>query len=187
MRRAVPLWRSDGNGDPLGEQGHTYGMAFWLPYYGSGIPVTDLYTLRSGMMPGYLVFLQLSADTDTTKKLVRRMLLEWRAVADNFLGDYYPLTPYSLDMDAWMAWQFNRPEEGSGVVQAFRRDFGNSVALMHFKLRGLDPTATYEIKNFDLSAVMHETGHTLMTTGLSVRLNPTPAAATISYKQIKHS
>ena len=37
------------------------------------------------------------------------------------LGDYYPLTSYSLQPDHWIAWQFNRPETGDGVVQAFRR------------------------------------------------------------------
>jgi alpha-galactosidase len=186
VRRAVPLWRSDGNGDPLGEQGHTYGMAFWFPYYGSGIPPTDLYTLRSGLMPSYLVFLQVLADPDATKSLVRRMLGEWRAIADNLLGDYYPLTPYSLNLNSWMAWQFDKPETGTGVVQVFRRDYAK-VSSMHFKLRGLDPAATYEIKNFDLAAMTHQTGHALMTTGLSVHLGAAPAAATISYKQITHS
>src|SRR6185312_3357530 len=133
---------------------------FWFPYYGSGIPPTDLYTLRSGMMPSYLVFLQVLADTDATKSLVRRMLREWRVIADNLLGDYYPLTDYSLDLNSWMAWQFDKPETGTGVVQAFRRDYAK-VGSMHFKLRGLDPTATYEIKNFDLTAVTHMTGHSL--------------------------
>ncbi len=186
VRRAVPLWRSDGNGDPLGEQGHTYGMAFWLPYYGSGIPPTDLYTLRSGMMPSYLVFLQVEDATDASKSLVRRMLLEWRAIADNLLGDYYPLTPYTLDMDSWMAWQFDQPEAGTGVVQAFRRDYSKSAAA-RYKLRGLDSAATYEIKNFDLTTTTRVSGHNLMSTGLSVRLGKAPAAATISYKRVGQS
>jgi len=186
VRRAVPLWRSDGNGDPLGEQGHTYGIASWLPYYGSGIPATDLYTLRSGIMPSYLIFLQIHLDTDAIKSLGRHMLREWRAIADNLLGDYYPLTPYTLDMDTWMAWQFDRPEAGAGVVQAFRRDY-SSVVSMHFKLRGLDSAATYEIKNFDQAATTHATGHDLMTIGLSVHLGTVPAAATISYKRVTHS
>jgi alpha-galactosidase len=186
VRRAVPLWRSDSNGDPLGEQGHTYGIAFWLPYYGSGIPSTDLYTLRSGIMPSYLIFLQARLDTDAIKSLARRLLREWRAIADNLLGDYYPLTPYTLDMDTWMAWQFDRPEAGAGVVQAFRRD-ESSVASMHFKLRGLDSAATYEIKNFDLPATTRGTGHDLMSSGLPVHLGTAPAAATISYKLVTHS
>jgi len=30
-----------------------------------------------------------------------------------FLGDYYPLTPYSLSEHDWIAWQFDRPSPGS--------------------------------------------------------------------------
>ena len=36
MRRAVPRTRSDYLIEPIGEQCHTYGLAFWLPYYGTG-------------------------------------------------------------------------------------------------------------------------------------------------------
>ena len=85
VRRAVPLWRSDGNGDPLGEQGHTYGISFWLPYSGSGIPPTDVYTLRSGMLPSYLVLLIPLGDSAVTKALAHRTLREWRAIAENLL------------------------------------------------------------------------------------------------------
>ena len=30
-------------------------------------------------------------------------------IADLLLGDFYPLTPYSLAEDVWLAWQFDRP------------------------------------------------------------------------------
>ena len=33
MRRAVPLLRSDYLFEPVGQQGHTYGLSFWLPFY----------------------------------------------------------------------------------------------------------------------------------------------------------
>ena len=36
LRRAVPLLRSDYIIEPVGNQGHTYGMSFWIPYYGTG-------------------------------------------------------------------------------------------------------------------------------------------------------
>ena len=55
----------------------------------------------------------------------------------NFYGDFWPLTPYSLENNVWMAWQFDRPEAGEGVVQAFRRaENGDESAT--FRLRGLD-------------------------------------------------
>jgi len=36
LRRAVPLLRSDYIMEPVGNQGHTYGISFWIPYYGTG-------------------------------------------------------------------------------------------------------------------------------------------------------
>jgi alpha-galactosidase len=182
MQRAVPLWRSDDNGAALNEQCHTYGIAFWLPYYGSGISPSDVYTLRSGMLPSYQIFLQVLTGMAGTARLAQRLLAEWRACAGNLLGDYYPLTPYSLTSDVWMAWQFDSPEAGTGVVQAFRRE-DSMVASMRLMLRGLDATATYELRNFDAPGVTRATGHSLMTSGLSVTL-AAPAAATITYRQV---
>jgi len=53
MRRAVPLWRSDSGGDPDVEQTQTYGLAFWLPYFGHGLNVgqIDTYGARSSLFP----------------------------------------------------------------------------------------------------------------------------------------
>ena len=36
MRRAVPLLRSDYLFEPVGQQGHTYGLSFWIPFHGTG-------------------------------------------------------------------------------------------------------------------------------------------------------
>lgn len=36
MRRAVPLLRSDYIMEPVGNQGHTYGLSLWLPFQGTG-------------------------------------------------------------------------------------------------------------------------------------------------------
>ena len=76
------------------------------------------------------------ARTSTTTML-RRVLGQWRQYAPYYFGDYYPLTPYSLDPKVWIAWQFDCPEQGEGMVQAFRR--AESVyESARFTLRGLD-------------------------------------------------
>ena len=36
LRRAVPLLRSDYILEPVGNQCHTYGISFWVPFYGTG-------------------------------------------------------------------------------------------------------------------------------------------------------
>jgi len=52
MRRAVPLPRSDYIMEPVGNQGHTYGLSFWLPFQGTGTGSGALspYLLRSTLV-----------------------------------------------------------------------------------------------------------------------------------------
>jgi len=104
-------------------------------------------------------------------------------------GDYYPLTHYSRENTAWMAWQFNRPEKGDGVVQVFRRPESPFVRA-DFRLRGLDPAAIYEVWNFDVTgSIIISGGSTLLTTGkdlmekgLPVELGNRPGSAVFTYK-----
>ena len=49
------------------------------------------------------------------------VLRQCRDLQPYFLGDYYPLTEYSKAGNVWVAWQFDRPDRGNGMVQAFRR------------------------------------------------------------------
>ena len=122
LRRAVPLLRSDYQGSPetaVGNQGHTYGISSWIPFYGSGANTTDKYTARSHFMPSFCV--GVDARGKVNWPAVRRIYDDCRKVAPYMLGDYYPLTPYSLDNSLWIGWQFDCPEKGEGMVQAFRR------------------------------------------------------------------
>ena len=66
-------------------------------------------------------------------------------------GDYYPLTPYSLDTKVWAGWQFDRPDLGEGMVQMFRRQ-DSADESKHVKLRGLEPDAVYTLTNLDTAA-----------------------------------
>ena len=181
MRRAVPLLRSDYILEPVGNQGHTYGISLWIPYYGTGGNAIDLYMLRSVMCPGFNSCLDMRRK-DLNFDLFRRAMKQWRQYAPNYLGDYYPLTPYSLDSTAWIAWQFDRPESGEGVIQAFRR--ADSVYdSMQVKLRGLEPDAVYTVTNLDVAGKKQMTGSELMNGGLSIPIKDQPGSAVIMYKK----
>jgi len=52
---------------------------------------------------------------------------------------------------------------------------------MTFKLRGLDPKATYTLTDFDVSGSTSATGSELMEKGLSVNLPSAPGSALITY------
>jgi alpha-galactosidase len=170
MRRAVPLLRSDfqfANMPGLleGNQGHTYGLASWLPFQGSGVFMPDAYAYRSFYLPSFVMGLG-----PENMAALQKAYGECRKIAPLMLdGDYYPLTPYSLAHDQWIAWQFNRPEEGDGVVQAFRRARCGNASLV-CRLRGLDPDARYEVTNFDVPGTTLASGKDLMEKGLTVEI-----------------
>ena len=183
MRRAVPLLRSDYIFEPIGQQGHTYGLAQWLPYFGTGEIAVDSYLFRSCMCAGNIPCWDMRKK-DLDYGLLRKLTAEWRSVAPNYLGDYYPLTPYSLEKSAWMAWQFDRPEKGEGLVQAFRREeCGDSAKTFH--LHGLDLAAAYEVTDLDAGTPTRVSGKELMEKGLTVEIKAKPGAAVIRYQQVK--
>ena len=181
LRRSVPLLRSDDIGIPIHEQGHTYGLSFWVPYQGTGSGF-DPYVFRS-CMNWHMTVGPDARKKDAGYEQAVRMAGQWRRVAENYHGDYYPLTPYSLSEHAWMAWQFNRPEAGTGMVQAFRRARCDEPE-QRFRLRGLEAGATYEFTDFDTDRSTRSAGRDLMKEGLSVTLSNPRQAALLAYRRV---
>ncbi len=191
MRRAVPLLRSDYqafDGDiglAIGNQGHTYGLSSWLPFYGQGVYQNDghmPYYVRSHMSPSFGICVDVRKPGINWDEY-RRLADQWRKVADCMLGDYYPLTPYSLQPDQWIAWQFCRPAEGDGMVQVFRRDDCQETAKTFF-LKNLKSDARYEIINFDAEGKTTVSGKELMGKGLPVVITEKPGSALISFREV---
>ena len=118
-------------------------------------------------------------------RAMRKAYTGCRRIAPLMLeGDYYPLTPYTFALDRWIAWQFNRPKQGDGVVQAFRRGQSNYEAA-RFKLRGLDPGAEYVLMNLDSGQSQTLAGRELLDKGLAVPIADQPGSAVIVYKRKK--
>jgi alpha-galactosidase len=113
-----------------------------------------------------------------------RLASQWRQVAPYYYGDYYPLTSYTTEDNAWAAWQFDRPATGDGVVQAFRR-LQSPIETERFKLRGLDAAAQYSVSNLDVSGESQFSGRELEEKGLPVVIKDQPGAVIIFYKQVK--
>jgi alpha-galactosidase len=114
--------------------------------------------------------------------LARKLIGQWRQVVPDLFGDFYPLAGYSTANNVWMAWQFDRPEQGAGVVQAFRREKapGESIRV---KLQGLDPNLVYTLGNLDSAGTAKMTGRELREQGLPVTIKDRPGAALITYKR----
>jgi len=181
MRRSVPLLRSDYFSEPIGQQCQTLGLSLWMPVYGSGTGSHDVYMIRSSICPMF----RIAWDTrrrELNYEFLRRMVGDFRRIEPYLTGDFYPLTPYSRANNVWVAWQYDQPELGGGVVQAFRRA-ENPDDSFHLKLRGLDPRAKYRVNDLDTKTPSVLSGAELMEAGLPVQLTARSGAALIVYQK----
>jgi len=183
LRRAVPLLRSDYILEPVGQQCHTRGLALWFPFYGTGTGAMDAYEFRSQMCPHFTACFDMRR-TDLPFEEARRLVNQWKFdLAPNYFGDFYPLTTCTTSNNVWMAWQFDRPEIGQGVVQAFRRRDSISQTA-RYPLHGLKADGYYAVKNLDGGADQKISGRELMDKGLLVTLTAQPGAAVLTYRML---
>lgn len=195
MRRAVPLWRSDYAYEAVGHQSMTYGISLWLPYhgtgtvatrnasyYGSGATPVEPYAFWSNTSPGLLCGFDLREQLDYPA--IRRLVSQWRRIAPNYYGDFYPLTPCSRDLTAWIGWQFDAPEAKQGMVQIFRRQ-NSYFESARLPLHGLKADARYRVENFSTDRTIEMTGRELKEKGLQVAIEELPGAAVFAYTEIE--
>ena len=198
MRRAVPLWRSDYAFEPVGHQSMTYGISLWLPYhgtgtvacanagyYGGGLTPVEPYAFWSNATPS------LGSGIDIRVKEIdyaalRRLVAQWRTINPCYYGDFYPLTPCSREPGDWIAWQFDLPEQGKGMVQAFRRS-ESIYRAGELRLRGVEAEARYRIEELDErdeAQPVEMLGADLLERGLPVSIDDRPGAAVITYQRV---
>ena len=111
--------------------------------------------------------------------MLKFMEIFQKYVGPAYLGDYWPLTPYSLDEDVWMAWQFDQPEEGKGIIEAFRRPQAADDTIT-VNPRALNPKKTYKITEVLTGETFTATGAEMMK-GFKVKLDKAPEVAIYAY------
>ena len=183
MKRAVPLLRSDHILDPIGNQSHTYGISFWLPYHGTGVKAEDAYGFRSTMCPMQNACYDMR-DKNLDYDSIRKYFGQWKKVAPYMLCDYYPLTDYSYDNNCWIGWQYDSPEQGAGMVEMFRRE-NSPFTSGNFKLRGLDPAADYIVTDEDTGNRSKHSGKELSETGIEINLPDPTSCVLFTYKKVE--
>ena len=183
LRRAVPLLRSDYIMEPVGNQCHTHALSLWFPFYGTGTSKTDTYLVRSVLCPHFIACWDMRDEALDYANLAS-MIRQWKDFGQHYFGDYYPLTPYSLDDGQWIAWQFHSPELEGGMVQVFRRS-DSIYEAARLRLNGLDPSGKYEVRNMDEERPVTISARELLDDGLPVKLPQRPAAVIFTYKRAK--
>jgi len=196
MTRSVPLWRSDLQCwpfDPMAMQTQTQGLAPWFPLSAAVCEVPTVYAFRSALGAGLVTHWSsqaLDGHADLPIERIRRMMLDAQALRDYFYGDFYPLLSFSLADDAWAAWQYDRPDQGDGLVVAFRRH-ASPFAEWQATLQGLVSEGTYLLTAWDTPAASdsdrswQSSGKELMTAGFPVAIGERPGAALFTYRRVQ--
>ena len=194
LRRSVPLWRSDYAFEPIGHQCMTLSLSSWAPYHGTGtVASSNAGYYGGGKTPiePYAFWSNCTMATgfgiDIREKgldypALRRLVEQRKQIVPYYYGDFYPLTPYSLDATLWCAWQFDCPEKGEGMIQAFRRA-SSPYESLRAPLRGLDPSAVYVLTNVQTNVSKEATGKELVEVGVPLVIDEQPGAAVIVYKK----
>ena len=152
----------------------------------------DDYGIRSILSP-YLNLCYDMRDRSIDYSGVRRNLEIWEKYLVPMYGkDFYPLAGLTdrdsvaagpSDVDTiWCGWQYDDPENGTGVIQMFRRDRSRQTEGL-YPLFGLDRGAVYEFTDVDTGQTWEYSGQTLRDEGLPIRIENAPQAVILAYKK----
>jgi len=144
-RRSIPMWRDDYPEPIENTQCHGYGLSQWLPVHCTATGWGSRYQYISTMAAGTVFTWGLNSKASMPQQ--KQIIAAYRRYSPYFLEDFYPLSGYGdlSALDTWLAYQYHRPSDESGIVVAFRRkDCTQSDYVV--RLRGLDPAATYVLQ-----------------------------------------
>lgn len=168
LRRSIPLFRTDyacfGLLDkPTATQLHTYYLSRFVPVNSTSVNFAekDTYRVRSCLAGGISAG-GLTADASKDIWLwSKQTLAVFKRLREYTMADLWPLTGCSFSDQDWMAYQLSKPEEGRGVIVAYRRE-NSQIRLMDLQLRDIAPDATYELTDEDLGTLGHVSGRLLL-------------------------
>ena len=180
--RAVPLWRTDYFFEPEGLQSQMLGISRYLPIHSTGFQNLDAYHARSSFASG-LVYMGHPKAQCFDRAQFRARLDEFRQIRPLMSGDFYALTSHSTASDVWCGYQFHRPDLKCGTALLFRRAQSPHPSG-RFKLHGLQPQSTYQVRWQDTGETVAVTGSELLSAGLKVKLEPA-ASEILFYHQLE--
>ncbi len=186
ISRSVALWRTDfalGKNASPGVQAQGPGLGLWAPLNATAVGESpDLDRARSAMGAG-MAFLWDVRRAGFDAPLARKIVRQERSIRKFYSGDLYPLTPISNGNDAWLAYQYDRPDLGEGMVMAFRREQAPRKSCT-VKLRGLDAKRRYKLEDLDTGAKKVYAGKKLAA-GLRLDIANKPGSRLLIYSAMR--
>ena len=184
--------KSDRWGFTEEDQGGLYGANLYLP--GGAISIftyrPDAYTLWSSFAGQLSLACPDPLAPDFPFEEVARQVALYKQVRPLLSGDFYPLTPCTFE--AWLGYQFHRPDLDAGLALLFRRPAAAGLlsesSCYTAYLRGLDPDARYRVtvRYSDAPDSLHERaagGCDLAEQGLTIEIGAPRGAALITYER----
>ncbi len=172
--RSIALWRTDYTIEPLMKKDYDQaalqnqvmnaGLNRYLPFSLTGQMGADPYHFRSGFNGG-ITFGEDTRPADYPRELLKQAIAEGKRLRKYYLGDFYPLSDVHANKQGWPGisylkatarfditpdprdWtvmQYDRPEDGDGVLLGFRRHH-SPFSTFQCRVKGIDPESTYEV------------------------------------------
>ncbi|HEY3412612.1 MAG TPA: alpha-galactosidase [Armatimonadota bacterium] len=164
-------------------QARCWGYSQYLPNGVVTDPVNSLepYSVYSAFASS-LCLGWIADDPGFDAALARGYTERYRALRHLLIGAWYPLLPYSRELDAWMASQYHRADLDEGMIVAFRHS-DSPRDTMEVRLHGLSPTAKYEITPDGAAGFTRVSGKSLAA-GFDLTIPAKPGFSLITYKRI---
>ena len=154
------IWCSDDT-DPIKRLSIQYGTSFGYPVSTMGAHVsaspnhqtgrdTTIHTRGIVAMSGTFGYeLDPSKLSDQDKEEIKEQIVQFKKHYDLIQnGLYYRLT--EIKKDYYEAWEFAAEDGSEALLNVVATDVQPNPALMHIRLKGLEPGAVYEIDDSDL-------------------------------------
>ena len=158
MSRSIPLWRSDNTCDMLDHQAKTVALAAiknqvmsgglnrYVPFSTVGQMGATPYLFRSGFNAG-IAFSEDVRPNNYPRDLLKQGIAEGKRIRKYFFGNFYPLVESGVDARGWCVLQYHRPEQGDGMIMAFRREQAPDRTRV-CELREINPAASYRVTRY---------------------------------------
>jgi len=194
--RSIPLWRTDATIPPLmppdqdfeqaalQNQLITGALSRYVPFSVSGNMGATPYLFRSGCNAG-ISFCEDCRPDDYPRALLAKGIAEAKRLRKYAFGNLYPLSELTLSTKDWCVLQYHRPDEGDGMVIAFRRH-ESPYSGYECDLREIDPTATYrvtEAHTYERSKARPLKGVALQ--GLRLDISGRPGSVVVEYTPVE--
>jgi alpha-galactosidase len=191
--RSLPLWRSDTVGSlcddrkfeqaALQNQVMTSGLSRYVPFSTSGQAGATPYLFRSAFNAG-IPIMDDCRPCDYPREQLARAVAEGKRVRKYYFGNFYPLGEVTVAPTDWCVLQYHRPEQGDGMVIAFRRHqspYSRFVCALH----EIEEMAEYNVTmafGYEAQNIHRLAGQQLR--GIELAIEDCPGSVLVEYARV---